>query len=142
MILIWYHLSMKLLTRDTDYAARALLFFAQQERKIIPVSVLVKELKTPRPFLRKILQQLSKAKILKSFKGNHGGFVLVKQPEKIFLVDLIRIFQGPIEINECIFKKKICPNRNFCILRNRISRIEEHVINELREITVGSLLRG
>ncbi|MDD4900456.1 MAG: Rrf2 family transcriptional regulator [Candidatus Omnitrophica bacterium] len=132
---------MKLITRDTDYAMRALIFLAQQKNRVISVSELVRELKTPRPFSRKILQQLNKAKILRSFKGNHGGFILAKKPKEIFLVDLIRVFQGPLELNECIFKKKICPNRNCCVLRNRISRIENKVLAELGAITVGSLLK-
>jgi len=132
---------MKLITRDTDYAMRALIFLAQERKRVVSVSELVQELKTPRPFLRKILQQLNKAKILRSFKGNQGGFILAKNPKDIYLVDLIRVFQGPLELNECIFKKKICPNRKCCVLRSKISGIESKVLEELGAITLGSLLK-
>ena len=56
---------MKLITRDTDYAIRALCFIARFKKKIVSVSELVKVLKIPRPFLRKILQTLNKKRILK-----------------------------------------------------------------------------
>ena len=132
---------MKLITRDTDYALRAVCFIAKCKKKIISVSELVKELKIPRPFLRKILQVLNKKGILKSHKGQGGGFQLNLKASKIFLVDLIEIFQGPLRLNECLFKKLECPNINTCTLRNKLDRIENQVIRELKSITVASLLR-
>ena len=131
---------MKLITRDTDYAVRALCFIAESKEKIVPVSMLVSKLKIPQPFLRQILQVLNKRGILKSYKGLRGGFQLAISSKRIFLVDLIKIFQGPLQLNECIFKKKICPNKNICSLRARINTIEKEVILELGSITVASLL--
>jgi Rrf2 family protein len=133
---------MKLITRDTDYAVRALVFITRQKAKVISVSELVRELKIPRPFLRKILQQLNKKKILHSSRGSGGGFSLSVAAGKIFLVDLIRIFQGPLEINECLFKKQICPNTEICLLREKICRIEQRVLSDLKAITIASLLKG
>ena len=131
---------MKLITRDTDYAVRALAFIAKQNKDVVSVNELVGRLKIPRPFLRKILQLLNKRGVLKSCKGQGGGFILNQSPKRIFLVDLIRIFQGPIKLNECIFKKRICPNIKTCKLRKRIIKIQEHVISELSEITLASIL--
>ncbi len=131
---------MKLITRDTDYTLRALCFISQHKEKMVSVSELVKELKMPRPFLRKILQVLNKKGILKSYKGLGGGFLLAKPANKIFLADLIEIFQGPLRLNECFFKKMRCPNINTCALRRKINSIERYVISELRSITIASLL--
>jgi len=131
---------MKLITRDTDYAARSICFIAENKEKIVPVSTLVNKLRIPRPFLRQILQVLNKKGILKSYKGLGGGFQLAISPRQIFLVELIKIFQGPVKLNECIFKKKICPNKNICTLRARINSIEKKVISELGSITIATLL--
>lgn len=131
---------MKLINRDTDYAVRALCVIAHEGGRLVSVTRLVKGLKIPRPFLRKILQVLNKKGILKSHKGKRGGFKLNFSVEKIFLVDLIEAFQGPLRLNECIFKKKICPDRGACVLRMRIDDIEEHVVSELKTITLASLM--
>lgn len=131
---------MKLITRDTDYAIRALCLIAKNKNKLIITTDLVKKTKIPRPFLRKILQILNKNGILNSYKGSGGGFVLAILPERIYLIDLIKIFQGPLQLNECLFKKKICPNRRACILRKKINAIEEQTISQLKNITIGSLL--
>ncbi len=132
---------MKLITRDTDYALRALCFIVKSKEKLVSVSELVRELKIPKPFLRKILQILNKRRILKSYKGLGGGFSLAIAPKRILLVDLIEIFQGPLRLNECFFKKMKCPNMKRCALRRKINNIEKYVIRELKSITVVSLLR-
>ncbi len=131
---------MKLITRDTDYAIRALCFIAKCGKEIVPVSELNRNLRIPGPFLRKILQILNKKRLLRSYKGKGGGFMLALAPNKIFLADLIEIFQGSLKLNECIFKKRICPDRKACKLKKRIDNIQKHVISELKDITLASLL--
>jgi len=131
---------MKLITRDTDYAIRAICFIAKCEKEIVPVSELNRNLRIPRPFLRKILQILNKKRLLRSYKGKGGGFMLALAPSKIFLADLIEIFQGSLKLNECIFKKRICPDIRTCKLKKRIDTLQKHVISELRDITLASLL--
>lgn len=132
---------MKLITRDTDYAIRALCYIAKHEKKILSVADLVKKLKIPRPFLRKILQRLNKKKLLKSYKGIGGGFTLSGPADKIFVTDLIRIFQGPVKLNEHIFKKSACPHIKTCILRKKLDTVENHMVSELESITIKSLIK-
>ena len=132
---------MKLLTRNTDYAVRAICYMARHDQEIVAVPSLVKALKIPRPFLRKILQILGKEGIVRSRKGPGGGFALAVPVGKIYLAGLIRIFQGPIRVNECIFKKKICPDVRTCPLRTKIDAIERHVEAQLKAITIGDLLK-
>lgn len=132
---------MKLITRDTDYALRALCFLVKRRKVKISVADLVRVLKIPKPFLRKLLQILNKKNILKSYKGQGGGFLLAKPPKKIFLVELIEIFQGPLKLNECFFKKMDCPNTKTCRLRKKITDIERYVIRQLKSISIESLLK-
>ena len=131
---------MKLITRDTDYSIRALAFITGAGKDIVAVSELVNKLKIPRPFLRKILQVLNKKRLLKSYKGKGGGFRLAVAPDKILLLDLMRIFQGPLVINECIFKKRPCPNIKTCRLKKRIDKIQDYVILKLKGISLKTLL--
>jgi Rrf2 family protein len=131
---------MKLITRDTDYSIRALGYIARNKNRIISITELVKELDTPRPFLRKILQLLSTGGVLKSYKGKNGGFELAIKPEKIRLLDLMEIFQGKFKLTECLFKKKKCPNQISCKLRAQLCLLEELVENKVKEITLASLL--
>jgi len=131
----------KLITRNSDYAVRALCCIAEQKQEVISADQLIKSLEMPRPFLRKILQILNKEGLLNSFKGKGGGFTLAISPEKINLIDVMKIFQGPIKLNECTFKKKVCPNIKDCPLKKKIDKIEKEVIFKLRAINIESLLK-
>ena len=131
---------MKLITRDTDYAVRALVYMAQIDEDRATVTDMVAKLKIPRPFLRKILQILSNEGILTSFKGKNGGFTLAAPPHKILLSDIINIFNGPIVMNDCLFKKEVCPDRSRCIMRKEIQDIEKYAQSKLNSISIKYLI--
>ena len=131
---------MKLLTRDTDYALRALVFISSRKGRIVSVSELVRCLKIPRPFLRKLLQILTKKKILISVRGSCGGFILKAPDGDIRLPDIMRVFQGAFSLNECVFKKHICPNHRRCVLREKIISIEQYLLKELNRITLKDIV--
>ncbi len=130
---------MKLINRNTDFAVKALIHIANHEQDRVPVSELAEELEIPRPFLRKILQILNKNRVLNSYKGKGGGFQLSLPPDKIFLADLIKIFQGSVKWNDCLFKKMICPDIKTCVLKRKIDALERYVVSELKSITIAEL---
>ncbi len=132
---------MKLITRDTDYAVNALYYMAEDRERVYTVTELTEKLNIPRAFLRKILQILNKKGLVKSFKGKGGGFKLNVDPGKIFLLEIMEIFQGKFTLNECILSKSACPGRRSCALKKKIDKVEEYVESELKAINLGSLMQ-
>ena len=131
---------MKLITRDTDYAIRAVCYIGKQDKDVVSVTELVASLKIPRPFLRKILQTLNKKGILRSIKGSCGGFSLASPCKRILLTDIMRSFQGDLSLNECYFKKHVCPHTSRCRLRSAVNRIEKYVFKQLGSINISQLI--
>lgn len=131
---------MKILNKNTDYAVRALLVMAMRGDDYISARDIAKAQKIPYQFLRRILQTLIKEKMAEAKEGGKGGVRLLADPKKITLIDIIEIFQGDVQISECMFRKKICHNRSQCVLRHRITKIEEKVVGEFRGITLQSLV--
>jgi len=132
---------MKLITRDTDYAIRALVKMGSSNRPLYSVAELAEGLNIPRPFLRKILQKLAAAGILNSYKGKGGGFSLAKDQNGIYLTQVMKAFQGEFELSGCIFKKAVCPSAERCVLRKKIMSIQNMVQDELEKITIGQLVK-
>lgn len=136
---------MRFITRNTDYALRALIFMSrmlrQDKKKIVTVEEIVAEEKLPKVFLRRILQRLAEKKALSSYKGKKGGFSFLKMPKKISLAEIIIIFQGEIDLTNCFLKGKICPNRSKCSVRKKIKAINANIIKELGGITIEELSR-
>ncbi|MDD5281283.1 MAG: Rrf2 family transcriptional regulator [Candidatus Omnitrophica bacterium] len=130
---------MKLITRNTDYALRALCYISKH-KTVVTVDELVEKLGVPHSFMRKILQQLNKKEILSSFKGQGGGFKLKIPPARIYVIGIMRIFQGQIELSSCFLKKDVCPNKGKCALRKKLRLIEKNMFMRLKRITIASLV--
>ena len=96
----------------------------------------------PYQYLRKILQVLIKNKLVVSREGSMGGVALIKDPAAISIVDIIKIFQGNIQLAECMFRKQLCSSRNGCVLRQEIKRVEKIVEREFKGITLARLLKS
>jgi Rrf2 family protein len=130
---------MRFVTRDTDYGLRALMYMAKLKGRIATVDEIALKGKLPKVFLRRILQKLAEKKILTSYKGKSGGFVLLSKPGELKVTDVMKVFQGGIDLTNCLLKGKICPNRGICSLRKKIKSINSAVIRELDKITLKSL---
>ena len=130
------------MTQNTDYAIRALCYLAEKKGEMISAAELSNELQISWSLTRKILQELSKKGFIRSYKGKGGGFIIETDPREIFILELMKIFQGPFSFNRCGMNNKICSNMKKCQLRKKISGIEEYVTSELKPVTIYSLVSG
>lgn len=131
---------MKLLTKNTDYAVRALVHLASNPGRFIPSSEIAASECIPESFLKRLLQKMIREGILEAREGAAGGVQLKKKADRITVIDLIRIFQGQFQLSECMFRRKICPNRATCVLRSRIRGIEKKIETEFAGITIATLI--
>ncbi len=131
---------MTLITKDTDYAIRALCYLARHPERPASVPEISKALKISYTFLRKILQILTKHEILRSVKGKGGGFSLNQAANKIFVNAIITIFQGPLDFKNCRVKQYICPDVKTCPLRKKVEEIENYARYVLQSVTIQSLI--
>ena len=70
----------------------------------------------PRSFLAKILQKLKHAKIVDSFRGVKGGFILARKPSDISMLDVIEAIQGVVSLNICAVDEKACDRSGDCVI--------------------------
>jgi len=131
---------MSLINRNTDYAVRALVYLARAKDGVVAVSQLAKAEKIPQPFLRRIMQVLCQNGLVVSHQGKRGGFSLKKKPTEISLGEVARVFQGEVDISQCLFRKLVCHNHQNCFLRKRLKKIEKIVVSELERTKIASFL--
>ena len=132
---------MKLLTKNSDYAIQALVYLAQESKGFASAKEISKIKRIPYQYLRKILQKLLSDGYVESKEGGHGGFRLKINSAKIKLIDIMTIFQGEVQLVDCMFQKKICPSRKTCVLREHIKEAEEIVVKKLKRVTIKDLTR-
>jgi Rrf2 family protein len=130
-----------LLNKNTDYAIRALVYITACKDGYVSSSEISRTQNIPLRYLRRILSALINAKYLKAKEGTLGGTALNKKPKDIKISNVIRIFQREIKLSQCIFKRKLCKNRNTCALRKRVVNIEKKLTKEFEKITIANLLK-
>lgn len=91
------------ITRQADYAVRAVLYLAQLgEEQRAATSQIAEDQQIPPSFLAKIVSQLSVAGLLQTSRGARGGVSLARSPEEISLLEVVEAIDGPILLNECV----------------------------------------
>jgi Rrf2 family protein len=130
------------ITRETDYAIRCVQYLCKSLGEIKMVDEISKEIGIPKSFLAKILQKLTKAKIVKSFRGVKGGFMLLKKPKDINLWDVVQITEGPVAVNICAVDKKACGFSNTCSVHPIWVDLRKELENKLKSIDFETLSRN
>ncbi len=131
---------MQLITKKTDYAVRALIYLALNNPRYRSAREISDENGIPYQFLRRILKVLNEKGIVMTKEGKAGGVKLRVNTSRIRVADIIRIFQGDLQLSACMFRGNICSNRKTCILRKRIRNIEKIVEKEFESMTIAGLV--
>jgi len=129
------------ITRQADYAVRAVLYLArlgQNERAA--TSQVAQEQHIPPSFLAKIISQLSIAGLLHTSRGARGGVTLAREPRDITLLEVIEAIDGPIMLNECVGDSATCSFDEECPLRPVWCEAQNDLVNRLKATDFEQLL--
>lgn len=83
----------------------------------------------PSPFLAKIAQDLARAGLLEIKQGPKGGYILLKDPATITLLEVVEVMIGRIQLNDCVGRPSSCAASTQCPVR----RVWEGASSRLRE---------
>jgi len=121
------------ITRQADYALRAMLYLAQLEpTQRAATSQIAQEQHIPPSFLAKIISQLSIAGLIHTSRGARGGVSLARTPEEISILEVVEAIDGPIALNECTHSSGSCPFGENCPLRPLWCETQADLVNRLR----------
>ncbi|GBE16709.1 HTH-type transcriptional regulator CymR [bacterium BMS3Abin15] len=84
-----------------EYGLRAMVNLASAFPGVKNVKEISEEEGISLKYLERLVGVLRKNKLIKSFKGKQGGYVLVRKPESIKVGEIIEILEGPIAPTKC-----------------------------------------
>jgi Rrf2 family protein len=128
------------ITRQADYAVRAVLFLAKNGDQRAATSQVAQEQRIPPSFLAKIISQLSSAGLLHTSRGARGGVTLAREPQEISLLEVIEAIDGPIQLNECVGENSVCNFDNDCPLRPVWCDAQEELVKKLKQTNFAQLM--
>ncbi|MDP5106596.1 MAG: Rrf2 family transcriptional regulator [Polaribacter sp.] len=131
-------------SKTCEYGLRAVIFIAQESKidNKLSITTISEAIDSPQAFTAKILQQLTKNKIIQSIKGPHGGFFIDnKDLKEITLSNIVQVLDGDtiytgcgLGLHECN-ENKPCPvHFKFIEIRNDLRKmLENTTLLELSE---------
>jgi Rrf2 family protein len=129
------------LAKASAYGVYATLYVARHEQKgLIQGKDIAKDSGIPAQYLLKILQQLSRSRILYSERGRGGGFALAKPAGQITLLEIIEAIEGPVDASMVFRNRPKVSDRTwkkFMAIRNDIA---EHTRSKLAKTTIKQLM--
>jgi Rrf2 family protein len=127
-----------LLTKKSEYALLSLIYIAKSDEPK-NVDVLSKELNISKSFLAKIMQNLAKNEIVKSYKGVNGGFLLNKPYDEITILEITTAAEEKIpSVFECSPSILSCPSEigNCCTIWPLLNNLQHKINDFLMQLTL------
>ena len=124
------------LSRNTHYAIRAVVDLALRERG--RSGEVARRQGIPPAYMAKVVHELSKAGIVRTYRGTHGGIQLAKAPASLTLRDVVEATEGPIALNLCMFWGD-CRCEQPCPVRAALAHLQSAVERELDGVTIAQL---
>lgn len=129
-----------LISKSSIYALRSAIYLARQDQNCyITIKELSDELEISFHFLTKVLQELTKREILKSYQGPHGGVKLAKDAAEITFLDIVQSVDGSHTIADCALGLPGCGELAHCPLHEQWSGLKTSLKTMMERISVAEL---
>jgi Rrf2 family protein len=128
-------------SKSCEYAIRAIIYIASENEKDkkVGISEICENIEAPEHFTAKILQVLSRNRIVNSQKGVHGGFYLDDFQKDLKLIDVVTAIDGKALFTGCGLGLKQCSETNPCPLHNKFKAIRNDIKKMLEDTSIEEL---
>jgi len=128
-----------MISQTVEYALRAVVHLAAQSPRSCTTQQLAKVTQVPAAYLSKVLQNLTKARIVKSQRGIGGGVSLASTPESLTILDVVNAVDPIQRIQACPLDLK-SHSATLCPLHRRLDNAMAEVENAFRSTTLAEVL--
>ncbi|MFH1352419.1 MAG: Rrf2 family transcriptional regulator [bacterium] len=131
---------MKLSTKGR-YGARAMLELAlNYEKGTMLLRDIAHRQEISESYLERMMTALVSAGLVRSSRGQHGGFILAKPPGEIRLSKIIQVVEGSLSPSPCVDDPNLCKRVNICVTRDIWRRLKEAMADVLDSITLKDMV--
>jgi Rrf2 family nitric oxide-sensitive transcriptional repressor len=128
-----------MISQTAEYALRAIVYLADQGEARTTQQIAAAT-RVPSSYLSKVMQSLTRAGVVNSQRGLHGGFTLVKSPDDVSVWEVIDAVDPIQRIRFCPLGLQAHGIR-LCPLHKRLDDALAMVETAFRDSTLGDLIR-
>ncbi len=92
-------------------------------------------------YLEQLVVPLKVNGFVKSLRGRSGGYIMVKNPNKVTLKDIIWLYNDKNYLVDCLAPANDCPLDEWCISKQVWAEVQKSIEKTLNNITLGSLIK-
>lgn len=128
------------LSRLADYGIVLMTQLAARPGALVTAPDMALVSGIPVPTASKLLKMMAQAGLLESQRGVKGGYALVRRPEEIPVLQIIRAVDGPVGLTECSMEGEGgCDLEALCPTRTNWRKINDAVLTALEGITLADM---
>ena len=128
------------LSKKTDYAI-ILLTHLGEFNAPISAQKIAKQYQLPYPMVANILKLLVSSGLIKSTRGQHGGYVLGRPAERIVLSDIIKVTDNPFTLVECVHDEDLCKIQKCCPTKRTLIALHNKIQQFIEETTLAAIIK-
>lgn len=128
-----------MISQSVEYALRAVVTIAQHAGRPCTVQQIATIARIPAPYLSKLMRGLVRMKLVRSQRGVHGGFVLVKPASELTIWDVVDAVEPFQRIRSCPLGIQ-SHALTLCPLHRRLDAAMASVEEQFRSTTVADIL--
>ncbi len=109
------------------------------ERQATDVPTFVDDPSVSEKYMGQLLAQLRTAGLVRSIRGQGGGYQLARSPEEIDVLSVVLAFEGSLSLLECVDDPSVCERSANCAARECWCRLNQALDEPLRTTTLAHL---
>jgi len=131
------------LMKSTGYALHGLAYLARHcDREAIQLREIAGALGMPENYMAKIFQTLSRSGLVAVSRGAHRGYRLARSAGEITLLEVIELYEGPIDETGCFLDKYDCDIADQCLFGEFWGGVKKAIRRKLRGATIEQFLKN
>lgn len=125
-------------SKSCEYAIRAAIYISAEGsmEKKVGIEDICDHIEAPIHFTAKILQILTRNKIVSSKKGVNGGFYLNKTQKNKPLIEIVHATDGKMLFCGCGLGLRDCSDEEPCPLHDKFKSIRANITKMMEESTI------
>jgi len=107
-------MSVMQISRKIEYGLRAMIHLADVPEGVANGNQIAQAEHIPKYFLEKVIRDLMRSGLVRSWRGPGGGYQLGRPADAISFKDIIEAVEGPINLNVCLEGTSTCSLQPRC----------------------------
>lgn len=130
------------LSKKVEYGLIAVRHIASMNNQISTVKEISERYAIPNDVLAKVMQKLTRGKLIVSHQGALGGYSLARSADQISIMDVIAIVEGTtVGITQCFSEEpQNCSIFNSCTIKNPLGKIQHNLENVFTSMKVSEIV--